>query len=224
MLDTADFPAVPHDPTGECCGCIILHEAGEDLELVCNECGAVVGKVNAVILQDLVSLIPDEPSKMEAAQSGAEDTARLMEMAYAEIVEHNDDYHHRTGPEKLQALRKGIVRARKMARIDDVHGGKGPNLRRVVRRFRRHPAVHRGSAESVYEAAALAVSEFRRHTWVDDLEPGALTPLSISIKPPATTHEVSVKQLEKWTAQTSRSPRLTALKSRVIELLGGLLI
>src|ERR1022692_129484 len=108
MLDTADFPTIPHDPTGECCGCIILRESGKDLELVCNECRAVVGKVNAVILQDLVSLIPDGPSKMEAAQAGAEDTARLMEMAYAEIVEHNADYHYRTGQEKLQALRAGI--------------------------------------------------------------------------------------------------------------------
>ena len=117
MLDTADFPTIPHDPTGECCCCIILRQAGEDLELVCNECGAVLGKVNAVILQDLVSLIPDEPSKMEAAQAGAEGTARLMEMAYAEIVEHNDDYHHRTGPEKLQALREGIDMARKKSGI-----------------------------------------------------------------------------------------------------------
>ena len=75
------------------------------------------------------------------------------------------------------------------------------------------------AAESLYEAAALAVSEFRRHAWVDDLEPGAITPLSISIRPPATTHEVSVKQLERWTARTSKSPRETALKSRVIELL-----
>src|SRR5579863_4534188 len=47
----------------------------------------------------------------------------------------------------------------------------------------------------------------------------ALTPLSISVKPPATTHEVSIRQLEKWTARTSKSPRETALRSRVIELL-----
>ena len=73
--------------------------------------------MNAVILEDLVSLIPDERSKMEAAHSGAEDTARLMEMAYAEIVEHNAEYHHRTGPEKLQALREGIDGARKKAGI-----------------------------------------------------------------------------------------------------------
>jgi hypothetical protein len=75
------------------------------------------------------------------------------------------------------------------------------------------------AAESLYEAAALAVREFRRHAWVDDVEPGSVTPLSISVKPPATTHEVSIKQLEKWVASTPKSPRETTQKSRVRELL-----
>jgi hypothetical protein len=35
------------------------------------------------------------------------------------------------------------------------------------------------AAESLYEAAALAVREFRRHPWVDDVEPGSVTPLSL---------------------------------------------
>jgi len=75
------------------------------------------------------------------------------------------------------------------------------------------------AAESVFEAAALAVREFRRHPWVDDVEPGTLTPLSICVKSPVTTHEVSIKQLETWTARTPKSPRETAQKSRVRELL-----
>jgi hypothetical protein len=75
------------------------------------------------------------------------------------------------------------------------------------------------AAESLYEAAALAVREFRSHPWVDDVEPGAVTPLRISVKPPATTHEVSIKQLERWIASTPKSPRETAQKSRVQELL-----
>lgn len=56
-------------------------------------------------------------------------------------------------------------------------------------------------AESLYEAAALAVREFRRHPWVDDVEPGTVTPLSIKVKTPATTHEVSIQQLQRWTSQ-----------------------
>jgi hypothetical protein len=50
-------------------------------------------------------------------------------------------------------------------------------------------------------------------------QPGTLTPLCISVKPPATTHEVSIKQLERWIASTPKSPRETAQKSRVRELL-----
>ena len=46
-----------------------------------------------------------------------------------------------------------------------------------------------------------------------------MTPLSIIVKTPATSHEVSIRQLEKWTASTPKSPRETALKSRVRELL-----
>ena len=65
----------------------------------------------------------------------------------------------------------------------------------------------------------MAICEFRRHPWVDDVEPGAVTPLSISVKPHATTHEVSIKQLERWTATTPKSARETAQKSRVRELL-----
>ena len=75
------------------------------------------------------------------------------------------------------------------------------------------------AAASLYEAAALAVREFRSHPWVDDVEPGAVTPLSISVKPPATIHEVSIRQLEKWTAATAKSPHEVLLKSRVRALL-----
>ena len=75
------------------------------------------------------------------------------------------------------------------------------------------------AAESLYEAAALAVSEFRRHPWTDGMEPGAVTRLAVSVKSPATTHEVSIRQLERWMAQTPKSPSETILKSRVRELL-----
>jgi hypothetical protein len=75
------------------------------------------------------------------------------------------------------------------------------------------------AAESLYEAAALAVKEFRQHDWVDELGPGAMTKLAVRVKPPATTHEVSIRQLEQWTARTAGSPRDTVLKARVRELL-----
>ena len=75
------------------------------------------------------------------------------------------------------------------------------------------------AAESLYEAAALAIADLGRHAWVDDQEPGTTTKLAISVKPPATTHEVRIRQLEKWTATTAKSPHETLLKSRVRALL-----
>jgi len=53
------FPHIPHESAGvDCCGCIVPKVLGNDAELRCNECGAVVGVVNTRILEDLVSLIP----------------------------------------------------------------------------------------------------------------------------------------------------------------------
>ena len=51
--------AVLHESAGvDCCGCIVVTVTGNDVELTCNECGAVVGVVQVGILRDLVSLIP----------------------------------------------------------------------------------------------------------------------------------------------------------------------
>jgi hypothetical protein len=75
------------------------------------------------------------------------------------------------------------------------------------------------AAESLYEAAALAVREFRRHRWTDGMEPGAMTHLAVSVKSPAVTHEVTIRQLERWAGGGAKSPREILLKSRVRELL-----
>src|SRR5260221_633818 len=50
-----------------------------------------------------------------------------------------------------------------------------PKLHRFVHRHVRHSALIEVAAESLYEAAALAVSEFRRHPWTDGMEPAAVT-------------------------------------------------
>jgi hypothetical protein len=53
------FPIIPHESAGaDCCGCIVPVVQGSDVELRCNECGAVVGVVQIEILRDLVSMIP----------------------------------------------------------------------------------------------------------------------------------------------------------------------
>ncbi len=52
MADIMDvFPIIPHESAGvECCGCIVVKVSGNDAELSCNECGAVVGVINRLIL------------------------------------------------------------------------------------------------------------------------------------------------------------------------------
>lgn len=77
------------------------------------------------------------------------------------------------------------------------------------------------AAESLYEAAALAVREFRRHPWSDGMEPGTGTRLAVSVKGPVTTHEVTIGQMEKWVVRSPKSPSETVLKSRVREILAG---
>jgi hypothetical protein len=50
-------PIVPHETAGvECCGCIIAVVVGGNVELRCNECGAVVGVVQIDTLSGLLGL------------------------------------------------------------------------------------------------------------------------------------------------------------------------
>jgi len=50
-----DFPTIPHEDAGvDCVGCIVQNVRGHDTELVCDECGLVVGTVNTEILRDLM--------------------------------------------------------------------------------------------------------------------------------------------------------------------------
>ena len=54
---SSTFPIIPHESAGvDCCGCVVVIVTGNDAELKCNECGAVVGVVQVGILRDLVSL------------------------------------------------------------------------------------------------------------------------------------------------------------------------
>jgi hypothetical protein len=75
------------------------------------------------------------------------------------------------------------------------------------------------AANSLYEAAALAISEFRRCGFTADA-PSPATRLTVSVKPPATTHEVSVLKVEAWLQSGGKSPNEQALKVRLRELLG----
>jgi hypothetical protein len=74
------------------------------------------------------------------------------------------------------------------------------------------------SAASLYEAAALALAEFRRCGFTD-ADPGAATRLSVAVKVPATTHEVTVRKVRDWLDGAAKSPKELVLKNRLKALM-----
>ena len=71
-------------------------------------------------------------------------------------------------------------------------------------------------AETLYEAAALAVKAFRRH----DCEPRAMAKLEVEMRS-SVTHTLTIKRLEEWLAGASKSPREAVLKERLRELVNS---
>ena len=53
------------------------------------------------------------------------------------------------------------------------------------------------SASTLYEAAALAIAEFRRCRFTSNA-PGPATRLTVAVKIPATSHEVQWGKIEAW--------------------------
>jgi hypothetical protein len=69
-------------------------------------------------------------------------------------------------------------------------------------------------ADSLFEAAALAVRTFRQH----DCEPGAMSQLDIEIRS-SVTHSVTLNKVHSWLTGGAKSPKDAVLKERLRELL-----
>lgn len=69
------------------------------------------------------------------------------------------------------------------------------------------------SAESLFEAAALALHELRRDGRLASVTPDAS--LGITIASPAVLHTVAVRTVERWLRDLPRSPRETLRKARL---------
>lgn len=72
-------------------------------------------------------------------------------------------------------------------------------------------------AESLYEAAVEGVRAISEQ-WGQ--EPGPLTPISVEVKPPPITHNLTLRQVRRWTATSATSPKKKLAKERLKERLG----
>ena len=73
------------------------------------------------------------------------------------------------------------------------------------------------AASTLYEAATLAMAEFRRGGLTESA-PGPATRLTVTVKTPSTSHEVQWGKIETW-LQSAGKPNEMALKGRLRELL-----
>ncbi len=71
-------------------------------------------------------------------------------------------------------------------------------------------------AETLYEAAVLALKAFREH----DCVPGPAASLDIDVKSPSVRHTVMTRKVEEWLTGGARSPNEALEKRRLKELLG----
>ncbi len=70
-------------------------------------------------------------------------------------------------------------------------------------------------ADSLYEAAVLALSAFREH----GCAPGDGCPLQIEVAGPAVTHTVTPARVREWLRSTAKSPAERIAKDRLKALL-----
>jgi hypothetical protein len=69
-------------------------------------------------------------------------------------------------------------------------------------------------AESLYEAAALAVRTFRQH----DCAPGELSKIEVEIRS-SVTHTVTLKRIHSWLQGGAKSPKEAVTKERLRTLI-----
>lgn len=74
-------------------------------------------------------------------------------------------------------------------------------------------------AESLYEAVALAFSEFRDDAMVET--PDSMTEFKISIEKPAVEHSIRLNQVAKWAQTTTKEGPAGILKRQRVKALLG---
>jgi hypothetical protein len=72
-------------------------------------------------------------------------------------------------------------------------------------------------AESLYEAAVLAVKLFRADPWLEKIGPA--TVLEVEIREPTTKHAISLQQVERWLAGATTNPNEASRKAKLKTIL-----
>jgi hypothetical protein len=72
-------------------------------------------------------------------------------------------------------------------------------------------------ADSLYEAAVLAICRFNKDPWLQKV--GNATVLDIEVREPATKHAISLQQVERWLAGATTNPTEATKKAKLKVLL-----
>jgi hypothetical protein len=72
-------------------------------------------------------------------------------------------------------------------------------------------------AESLFEAAILAVRAFRKAEWIDNVGPAM--PLEVEVRAPVIKHTITLIQVQRWLEGSVNSPNEMVKKAKLKELL-----
>lgn len=73
------------------------------------------------------------------------------------------------------------------------------------------------TADSLFEAAAMALAVFKKDGWTDPV--GSAARLEVQVREPAVTHTVSVLQIQRWLQGATPSPNERVRKDKLRALL-----
>lgn len=72
-------------------------------------------------------------------------------------------------------------------------------------------------AESLYEAAVQGIRRLNQDPWIERIGPG--TKLEIEVREPCVKHALSVEQVERWLAGSTKNPTEATKKAKLKLLL-----
>jgi hypothetical protein len=76
------------------------------------------------------------------------------------------------------------------------------------------------SAGSLYEAACVALCQFRRGAWSKKAALETMT-LQVEVWQAPTVYKISVQNLDRWLAQSGGSPREVAMRQKIRNRING---